>query len=430
MSGCPNGCGQHHIANIGFYGASIKVGERTVPAYIAHLAGNYEGGEVVYGHRLKSRLPAKRVPEAVERWVRLYESERDDGEEFNAFVERVGTDRFEERGQGPLDAGRVQPREHGPVHRLEPLRALQGRARRGRVRRMSARQIALETRPRPLHAEDGDVPGATNNGANGNGRPKRLPTISGRVVDPSEISAEVEEMGAEDAIAWAIENFGSRLGFAVSFQKTSSVIIDMAHRIDPTVRFFYLDTELLFPETYETRDALAARYGIEFERFVQDNPPRLRERWDGGELWGADRTTAARPQGRDDARGRSTATSAGSRASAESTRQTRAEAARFGWDKRFGLWKLNPLADWDDRGGLELHQGPPGPVQPTSRPGLPLDRLHAAAPRGRGRTGTRARAAGPAPTGPSAASTGKWLASTRSTSRARRWPLILQRLWR
>jgi sulfite reductase (ferredoxin) len=97
MSGCPNGCAQHHIANIGFTGASIKVGDRQVPAYIAHLAGNYEGGEIVYGHRLKSRLPAKRVPEAVERWVRLYESERDDGEEFNAFVERVGTDQFEAR---------------------------------------------------------------------------------------------------------------------------------------------------------------------------------------------------------------------------------------------------------------------------------------------------------------------------------------------
>jgi sulfite reductase beta subunit-like hemoprotein len=95
MSGCPNGCAQHHIANIGFYGASIKVGDRQVPAYIAHLGGNYEGGEIVYGHRLKSRLPAKRVPEAVERWVRLYESERVDGEEFNAFVERVGTDQFE-----------------------------------------------------------------------------------------------------------------------------------------------------------------------------------------------------------------------------------------------------------------------------------------------------------------------------------------------
>jgi sulfite reductase beta subunit-like hemoprotein len=97
MSGCPNGCSQHHIANIGFYGASIKVGQHTIPAYIAHIGGSYEGGDVRYGQRLKARLPAKRVPDAVERWVRYYESERTEGEEFNAFVDRVGTAEFEAR---------------------------------------------------------------------------------------------------------------------------------------------------------------------------------------------------------------------------------------------------------------------------------------------------------------------------------------------
>ena len=96
MSGCPNGCSQHHIADIGFYGASLKVGGRQMPAYIPHIGGNYEGGEVVFGTRLKSRLPAKRVPEAVERWIRLYEAERAEGEEFNAFAERAGAGRFEE----------------------------------------------------------------------------------------------------------------------------------------------------------------------------------------------------------------------------------------------------------------------------------------------------------------------------------------------
>ena len=95
ISGCPNGCGQHHIANIGFYGASIKVGEHTIPAYIPHVGGAYEGGDVRYGQRLKSRLPAKRVPDAVARWVRFYESEREPGEEFNAFADRVGTQQFE-----------------------------------------------------------------------------------------------------------------------------------------------------------------------------------------------------------------------------------------------------------------------------------------------------------------------------------------------
>jgi sulfite reductase beta subunit-like hemoprotein len=94
MSGCPNGCGQHHLGTIGFYGASMKVGDRQVPAYIAHIGGRYEGGELAYGQRVKVRLPAKRVPEAVERWIRLYESEREDGEPFNAFVDRVGTEPF------------------------------------------------------------------------------------------------------------------------------------------------------------------------------------------------------------------------------------------------------------------------------------------------------------------------------------------------
>jgi sulfite reductase beta subunit-like hemoprotein len=97
MSGCPNGCGQHHIADIGFYGASIKVGGRTLPAYIPHIGGTYEGGEVRYGQRLKARLPAKRVPEAVDRWVGFYESERADGELFREFVDRVGVAEFESR---------------------------------------------------------------------------------------------------------------------------------------------------------------------------------------------------------------------------------------------------------------------------------------------------------------------------------------------
>jgi sulfite reductase beta subunit-like hemoprotein len=111
MSGCPNGCSQHHIANIGFYGAAMKVGGRQLPAYIAHLGGNYEGGEVVMGHRLKARIPAKRVPDAVERWVRHYEANRNDGEEFNPFVERVGTEEFE-----GLVKDLSMPVEFGPEH--------------------------------------------------------------------------------------------------------------------------------------------------------------------------------------------------------------------------------------------------------------------------------------------------------------------------
>ena len=99
MSGCPNGCSQHHIANIGFYGASIKVGEHTIPAYVAHIGGTFgpPTGEVAYGTRLKVRLPAKRVPDAVERWLNWYQDEREGDEAFNAFAERVGTKAFEDK---------------------------------------------------------------------------------------------------------------------------------------------------------------------------------------------------------------------------------------------------------------------------------------------------------------------------------------------
>jgi sulfite reductase (ferredoxin) len=95
ISGCPNGCGQHHVASIGFTGASIKVGEHTIPAYIPHVGGVFEGGEVAFGTRLKLRLPSKRVPDAIERWIRQYEADRKDGEEWNDYVARVGTAELE-----------------------------------------------------------------------------------------------------------------------------------------------------------------------------------------------------------------------------------------------------------------------------------------------------------------------------------------------
>ena len=95
ISGCPNGCGQHHVGSIGFTGASIKVGEHTIPAYIPHLGGVFEGGEVAFGTRLKLRLPAKRIPDAIERWIAHYEASREQGEEWNAFLARVGTGELE-----------------------------------------------------------------------------------------------------------------------------------------------------------------------------------------------------------------------------------------------------------------------------------------------------------------------------------------------
>ena len=134
MSGCPNGCSQHHIGNIGFYGASIKVGQHTIPAYVAHIGGNYEGGEIVYGTRLKVRLPAKRVPEAVERWIRKYEAEREDGEVLQRLRRARRHQGVRGRGPRPRHARRVRPGDDERVHRLDQEGPVRGPARRGRVR--------------------------------------------------------------------------------------------------------------------------------------------------------------------------------------------------------------------------------------------------------------------------------------------------------
>lgn len=95
MSGCPNSCGQHHIANIGFHGAAMKAGDRQLPAYHVFVGGTYENGDLRIGTQLKVRLPARRGPDAVQRFIALYQRERNPGEEFNAFFDRVGSAPFE-----------------------------------------------------------------------------------------------------------------------------------------------------------------------------------------------------------------------------------------------------------------------------------------------------------------------------------------------
>jgi sulfite reductase beta subunit-like hemoprotein len=96
VSGCPNSCGQHHLGNIGFHGAAIKSGDRQVPAYHIFLGGSRRDGATLrIGSLMKARIPAKRAPDAFERFVRMYERDRSAGEDFNSFVDRVGFDPFE-----------------------------------------------------------------------------------------------------------------------------------------------------------------------------------------------------------------------------------------------------------------------------------------------------------------------------------------------
>ena len=114
-SGCPNSCGQHHIASIGFHGAVMKGPGGQVPAYELFLGGrSTEAGGTKVGARVKARIPAKQAPEALKSVLGTYVANRNDGEEFADFIERFGVSKFEEdfgklRAQvGPLDRDNIQ----------------------------------------------------------------------------------------------------------------------------------------------------------------------------------------------------------------------------------------------------------------------------------------------------------------------------------
>ncbi|MFN3975172.1 MAG: nitrite/sulfite reductase [Dehalococcoidia bacterium] len=95
ISGCPNGCAQHHIASIGLHGAAMKgPGGEQIPAYELFVGGEYGGADIEatrFGQRLPGvKIPAKRVPEFVRALLAFYKEHRRDGEGFPQFVARLG----------------------------------------------------------------------------------------------------------------------------------------------------------------------------------------------------------------------------------------------------------------------------------------------------------------------------------------------------
>jgi sulfite reductase beta subunit-like hemoprotein len=89
ISGCTNSCGQHHIADIGFFGAERRAHGQSAPGY-QMLLGGYVGQEKINFGEKALRLPAKNAPEAAVRVVRRFNEERQVGEVFRSWMDRVG----------------------------------------------------------------------------------------------------------------------------------------------------------------------------------------------------------------------------------------------------------------------------------------------------------------------------------------------------
>jgi sulfite reductase beta subunit-like hemoprotein len=89
ISGCTNSCGQHHISDIGFFGFERRAHGRSAPGYQMLLGGRLGEMQVEFGDKA-TKVPAKAAAQAVVRVVGRYSDERDAGETFSTWLERVG----------------------------------------------------------------------------------------------------------------------------------------------------------------------------------------------------------------------------------------------------------------------------------------------------------------------------------------------------
>ena len=88
ISGCPNGCGQHHIATIGFQGSVRRLGARAVPQYFVMVGGGTSSAGASFA-RTAAKIPARRITDALERLIAMYERDRTEGESAPSFFQRV-----------------------------------------------------------------------------------------------------------------------------------------------------------------------------------------------------------------------------------------------------------------------------------------------------------------------------------------------------
>ena len=185
------------------------------------------------------------------------------------------------------------------------------------------------------------------------------------------ISDGFEGARPEAVLAWACEEFGDEVALATGFGAEGCVLIAALARVRPGARIFYLDTDLLFPETYALIERLGARYGVRFERRATRLSLEAQAERYGGRLWERDPEECCRLRKVEPLR----EALAGLRAWVTAIRReqtpARARAAVVERDAKFGLVKINPLAAWSSRDVWDYVSKHDVPYNPLHDQGYP-----------------------------------------------------------
>jgi len=160
-----------------------------------------------------------------------------------------------------------------------------------------------------------------------------------------EAAENFEHQSPEALIELAVEKFPN-ITLACSFGAEDVVLVDMLQKVSPKSDIFYLDTNLHFKETYETRDRLQQHYGVEFVQVLPKLTLEEQTAQFGDELWKSQPNQCCNIRKVDpltDILKNYDAWITGIR---RDQAPTRANSKKVEYDTKFGLVKFNPLASW------------------------------------------------------------------------------------
>ena len=165
---------------------------------------------------------------------------------------------------------------------------------------------------------------------------------------PTWVTAELEALSAEELLRWAAGAFGERLCLTCSWQKQSSVLVHMVSELGLDMDVIELDTHVFFRESYETRERLVERYGLTLIRpdVITVAEQHARE---GPNLWERDPDRCCHLRKVEPLIKALAPYDAWVSGIRRDQSPSRAGIPKVVWSERYGVWKLHPLADWDEK---------------------------------------------------------------------------------
>lgn len=165
-------------------------------------------------------------------------------------------------------------------------------------------------------------------------------------VDFERAKVLAESWNPEAVLTWAFSTYGDDVALATGMGVEGMALLDIAHRINPGVKVFTGDTELLFPETYDLIDRVEARYGIKIERLYSELTPQAQERAYEKALWASDPDQCCNLRKVEPLRRKLSTLDAWVTAIRRDQTPARSSILKIDWDSKFDLVKVSPLADW------------------------------------------------------------------------------------